>query len=62
MRACRSVHCRLAENDLKPRRKACGAFPKVDGGYVARMEDVFDIYSEAPDPKQPVVCFDESPI
>lgn len=56
------MHCRLAENDLKPRRKACGAFPKVDGGYVARMEDVFDIYSEAPDPKQPVVCFDESPI
>src|SRR5258708_11194466 len=29
--------------------------------YVARMEDVLDLYAEAPDPKRPVVCFDESP-
>jgi hypothetical protein len=28
----------------------------------ARMEDVLDLYAEAPDPKRPVVCFDESPI
>jgi hypothetical protein len=34
----------------------------VDAGYVARMEDVLDLYAEAPDPKLPVVCFDESPI
>jgi hypothetical protein len=26
------------------------------------MEDVLDLYAEAPDPKRPVVCFDESPI
>jgi hypothetical protein len=25
------------------------------------MEDVLDLYAEAPDPKRPVVCFDESP-
>jgi hypothetical protein len=25
------------------------------------MEDVLDLYVEAPDPKHPVVCFDESP-
>jgi len=36
--------------------------PKVDGEYVARMEDVLDLYAEAPDPKRPVVCFDESPV
>ena len=36
--------------------------PKVDGEYVARMEDVLDLYAEPPDPKRPVVCFDESPI
>jgi hypothetical protein len=36
--------------------------PRVDGEYVARMEDVLDIYAEAPDPKRPVVCFDESPV
>jgi hypothetical protein len=25
------------------------------------MEDVLDLYAEAPDPRRPVVCFDESP-
>jgi hypothetical protein len=35
--------------------------PQVDGEYVARMEDVLDLYAEAPDPKRPVICFDESP-
>ena len=34
---------------------------KVDGEYVARMEDVLDLYAEQPDPKRPVICFDESP-
>ena len=34
--------------------------PKVDGEYVARMEDVLDLYAEVPDAKRPVVCFDES--
>jgi hypothetical protein len=36
--------------------------PEVDAEYVARMEDVLDLYAEAPDPNRPVVCFDESPI
>ena len=36
--------------------------PQVDGEYVARMEDVLDLYAEAPDPKRPVVCFDGSPV
>ena len=35
--------------------------PKVDAEYVARMEDVLDLYAEQHDPKRPVVCFDESP-
>ena len=25
------------------------------------MEDVLDLYAQVPDPKRPVVCFDESP-
>ena len=29
---------------------------------MARMEDVLDLYSEAPDPRRPVVCFDETPV
>jgi transposase len=56
-----TVRRRLAENHLKPWRKDMWCIPKVDGEYVARMEDVLDLYAEAPDPNRPVVCFDESP-
>src|ERR1700724_498130 len=56
-----TVRRRLAENGLKPWRKDMWCIPKVDGEYVARMEDVLDLYAEAPDPTRPVVCFDESP-
>jgi transposase len=57
-----TVRRRLAENDLKPWRKDMWCIPQVDGEYVARMEDVLDLYAEEPDPKRPVVCFDESPV
>jgi len=57
-----TVRRRLAENGLKPWRKDMWCIPQVDGEYVARMEDVLDLYAEALDPKRPVVCFDESPI
>jgi transposase len=56
-----TVRRRLAENDLKPWRKDMWCVPKIDGEYVARMEDVLDLYSETADPDRPVVCFDESP-
>src|SRR4249920_2463540 len=57
-----TVRRRLAENDLKPWRKDMWCIPEVNADYVARMENVLDLYAEAPDPKRPVVCFDESPI
>ena len=56
-----TVRRRLDDNELKPWRKDMWCVPKVDGEYVARMEDVLDLYAEEPDPKHPVVCFDESP-
>jgi transposase len=56
-----TVRRRLAENELKPWRKDMWCIPQVDSEYVARMEDVLDLYAETPDPKRPVVCFDESP-
>ena len=56
-----TVRRRLAENDLKPWRKDMWCIPQVDGEFVARMEDVLDLYAEVPDPQRPVVCFDESP-
>jgi transposase len=57
-----TVRRRLAENHLKPWRKDMWCIPQVDGEYVARMEDVLDLYAEPPDSKRPVVCFDESPV
>jgi transposase len=57
-----TVRRRLAENHLKPWRRTMWCMPQVDAEYVARMEDVLDLYAEEPDPQRPVVCFDESPI
>ena len=56
-----TVRRRLAEDDLKPWLRKMWCIPQVDGTYVARMEDVLDLYAEDADPKRPVVCFDESP-
>ena len=56
-----TVRRRLAEDDLKPWQRDMWCIPQVDGAYVARMEDVLDLYAEVPDPALPVVCFDESP-
>jgi transposase len=56
-----TVRRRLAEDDLKPWLRKMWCIPQVDGTYVARMEDVLDLYAEEADPRQPVVCFDESP-
>ena len=36
--------------------------PAIDAEFVARMEDVLDLYAETPDPSRPVVSFDETPI
>src|SRR3954465_8629705 len=57
-----TVRRRLAENELKPWREKMWCVPKIDGEYVARMEDVLDLYAEPPDPARPVVCLDESPL
>jgi len=57
-----TVRRRLEENDLKPWLRDMWCIPQVDGTYVARMENVLDLYAETPDPTRPVVCFDESPI
>jgi transposase len=57
-----TVRRRLAENHLKPWRQDMWCIGQIDGNYVARMEDVLDLYAEPPDPQRPVVCFDESPM
>lgn len=57
-----TVRRRLVENELKPWQKKMWCIPDVNGEFVARMEDVLDLYSETPNPYKPVVSFDESPI
>lgn len=56
-----TIRRRLAENELKPWLKKMWCVPKIDAEYVARMEDVLDLYAEEPDERRPVVCFDETP-
>lgn len=57
-----TVRRRLAENQLKPWQQKMWCVPKVDAEYVARMEDVLDLYSSEPVRRHPVVSFDESPV
>jgi transposase len=56
-----TVRRRLSENELKPWQKKMWCIPAMDGEYVARMENVLDLYAEKPPDDEPVVCFDESP-
>jgi len=56
-----TVRRRLVENELKPWQQKMWCIPKVDGEFVARMEDVLELYASTPDLKRPVVCFDETP-
>lgn len=56
-----TIRRRLAENELKPWQKKMWCIPKVDAEFVARMEDVLDLYTEPADESRPVVCFDETP-
>lgn len=56
-----TIRRRLAEMPLKPWQEKMWCIPEINGEYVARMEDVLQLYAEPPDPLRPVVCFDETP-
>ena len=56
-----TVRRRLAENELKPWLKKMWCISAVNPEFIARMEDVLDLYGQAPDELRPVVCFDETP-
>lgn len=47
---------RLDENDLKPWQRKMWCIPKVDPEFVARMEDVIDLYTTPPAPGTAVNC------
>ena len=52
---------RLEENDLKPWQRKMWCVPAIDAQYVARMEDVLDLYTTPPAADTAVVCVDETP-
>lgn len=56
-----TVRRRLADNELKPWQKRIWCIPAVDAEYIARMEEVLELYTTEPAPAEPVVCFDETP-
>ena len=60
--SCDTIRRRLDDNDLKPGQKKMWCIAKIDGDYIARMEDLLDLYAQPHDLQHPVVCFDESPI
>jgi len=57
-----AIRRRLAEQSVKPWRKKMWCIPRVDTEYVARMEDVLDLYTQPANLRHPVVCFDETPV
>jgi len=56
-----TIRRRLGEMQLKPWQEKMWCIPEVDAEFVARMEDVLALYAERPDPRRPVICFDETP-
>ncbi len=36
--------------------------PELDEEYIAKMEDVLEVYERLYDPQQPVICLDEKPV
>jgi transposase len=52
----------LREHDLKPWLQKMWCIPKLDEEYIARMEDVLDVYEKVHNPAFPVVCIDEKPV
>lgn len=56
-----TIRRRLHEQQLKPWQHKMWCIPTVDGDFVARMEDVVELYTQPPPDDGPVICCDESP-
>jgi DDE superfamily endonuclease len=51
----------IKKNDLKPWQKHQWCLAQINGEFLARMEEILDLYEQPYDPVSPVVCFDERP-
>jgi hypothetical protein len=52
---------RLQDNDLKPWQRKMWRVPRINASFVARMEDVLELYTTMPAAGTAVVCVDETP-
>jgi len=52
----------LKKNELKPWKVDQWCIPKASGDFVAKMENILEIYKRPYDEKIPVICFDETNI
>src|SRR5262249_46474862 len=51
------------KNELKPHLKEQWVIPPEQSGeFVARMEDVLEVYHRPYDPRRPLICLDEVPV
>ena len=55
-----TIRRRLREADLKPWQKRMWCIAALTPEYIAQMEAVLELYAAPPDPKRPLVCFDET--
>ena len=55
-----TVQRALKHNQIKPWRVKSWCVPKPSAKFVAKMEDVLDVYARPYDPRFPVVCLDEA--
>lgn len=52
----------LQEHDLKPWQEKMWCIAELDEEYIARMEDVLDVYEKPYNQDFPVICLDEKPV
>ena len=55
-----TVHRSLKQNQIKPWQVKSWCLPKPSAKFVAKMEDVLDVYARPYDPRFPVICLDEA--
>lgn len=54
-----TIYRKLAANEIKPWRLKSWCIGKPSAKFVAKMEDVLDVYAQPYDPRFPVVCLTE---
>lgn len=50
----------VKKNELKPWQVKQWCMPEASGDFVAKMEDVLEVYHRPYSPERPVICLDET--